>query len=186
MLQKEIHKIMNDKLINSKNKAIVFINNFYDSLQNRITLSEGLLSFVVSIIGFYIVHAAYFVERYLNEYFHYTVRDVIDVFFTGVKPLIGRFLGGFISYFNSWTVCFICAIITNNYDYAKSQYEWYIYTGGEVIEKFGYSDDNSMSYTVQSDGKYTIQEYTKDIATNEVQVLYTYTFEVIDGQIQSK
>lgn len=111
MLQKEIDKIMNDKLINNKNKAIVFINNFYDSLHNRITLSEGLLSFLTSMIGFYIVHAAFFLNRSVNEdYLHYTI-DSSSSFFVGSRPLLGRFLGGFVRYYNTWTIAFICAVL---------------------------------------------------------------------------
>lgn len=97
-------------LSNKKNKAC----ESYDKLNNRIIIPTGLLSFIISMIGFYIVHAAYFVERHVNEDYRHFVTDVDlnpRVFLSASRIALGRFLGGITVYYNSWTTGFICAIL---------------------------------------------------------------------------
>ncbi len=90
------------------------IENFYEAIQNRINLSSEFLSFLIGMVGFYIVHASYFIERHVNEDYRHYITDLAgnaQVFFSGSRISLGRFLGGFTVYCNSWTIGFICALL---------------------------------------------------------------------------
>lgn len=96
-------------LSNFNNKLKVFLLKILmkDNDKNNIKIS-----FLSSIIGFYIVHAGFFIWRFANEDYRHYVKDFINGFYiNGSRPELGRIFGGFLEYMNPWTVGFFCAIL---------------------------------------------------------------------------
>ena len=108
-----MHKRKGEKMINmlKTNPISNYLNNLYKSIQSKITLSTGLLSFLSGMIGFYIVHGGFFTQRFVNDDYHHGIYDGSGIFFIGSNVVSGRFLGGLVGYLNPWMIGFICAIL---------------------------------------------------------------------------